>query len=132
MQHLAREAFDHSRALAGDSPYPPLLAFADDSDYWRAMCKVVMEGDLELARIEIDENISVPRDVLRSLQKEHGIDVDDLPFKARFAAMTAQQLGWVAFEDYMMLLADVEPEQREEFRAQVKRFVQEALSRAFS
>ena len=132
MRHLAREAFDQSRALAGDSLYPPLLAFTEDSDYWRAVCKIVIDGDLELARIEIDEDIWVPRHVLRSLQKEHGIDADDLRFKARFAAMTAQQLGWVAFEDFMTLLADVEPEQREEFRAQVKRFVQEALSRAFS
>ena len=132
MRHLAREAFDQSRALAGDSLYPPLLAFTEDSDYWRAVCKIVIDGDLELARIEIDEDIWVPRHVLRSLQKEHGIDVDDLRFKARFAAMTAQQLGWVAFEDFMTLLADVEPEQREEFRAQVKQFIQEALTQSFS
>ncbi len=132
MRHLAREAFDQSRALAGDSLYPPLLAFTEDSDYWRAVCKIVIDGDLELARIEIDEDIWVPRHVLRSLQKEHGIDADDLRFKARFAAMTAQQLGWVAFEDFMTLLADVEPEQREEFRAQVKQFIQEALTQSFS
>ncbi len=132
MRHLAREAFDQSRALAGDSLYPPLLAFTEDSDYWRAVCKIVIDGDLELARIEIDEDIWVPRHVLRSLQKEHGIDVDDLRFKARFAAMTAQQLGWVAFEDFITLLADVEPEQREEFRAQVKQFIQEALTQSFS
>jgi len=132
MRHLAHEAFDHSSVLAGNSPYPPVLAFAEDSDYWRAVCRIVMEGDLELARIEIDENVSVPRHVLRSLQKEHGVDDDDLRFKARFAAMTAQSLGWVAFEDFMMLQADVEPEQREEFRVQVKQFIREALAQAFS
>jgi len=132
MRHLAHEAFDHSSVLAGNSPYPPVLAFAEDSDYWRAVCRIVMEGDLELARIEIDENVSVPRHVLRSLQKEHGVDNDDLRFKARFAAMAAQSLGWVAFEDFMMLQADVEPEQREEFRVQVKQFIREALAQAFS
>ncbi len=132
MRHLAREAFDHSSALAGNSLYPPVLAFAEESDYWRAVCKIAMEGDLELARIEIDEDISVPRQVLRSLQKEHGVDRDDLRFKARFAAMTAQSLGWVAFEDFMMLLADIEPEQREEFRVQVKQFIREALAQTFS
>ena len=132
MQYLAREAFDRSRALAGDSPYPPVLAFAEDSDYWRAVCRIVMEGDLDFARAEIEEGISEPRRVLRSLQKEHGGDADDLEFKARFAAMTAQQLGWVAFEDFIMLLADVEPEQREQFRDQVKQFIQTGLGRAFS
>ncbi len=71
MRHLAHEAFDHSSVLAGNSPYPPVLTFAEDSDYQRAVCRIVMEGDLELARIEIDENVSVPRHVLRSLQKEH-------------------------------------------------------------
>ena len=29
MRHLAHEAFDHSSVLAGNSPYPPVLAFAE-------------------------------------------------------------------------------------------------------
>jgi len=34
------------------------------------------------------------------------------------------QLGWVAFEDFMLLLADIEPADREAFRARVKQVMQ--------
>ena len=130
MRHLARGHYEHARELAGGSRYPPALSLAEDSDYWRAVCKVVMEGDLELARIEIDEGISVPRSVLRSLQESGGGASDDLGLKSRFAAMAALTLGWVAFEDFMLILADVEPEQRDALRARIKQFIQDTIDQS--
>jgi AcrR family transcriptional regulator len=132
MRHLARGHFEHASELAQGSLLPPVLSLADDSEYWRAICQVVMEGDLELARTEIDEDLSVPRRVLRSLEEEYGDDVDELELKARFAALAAQTLGWVAFEEFMLLLADVEPQQREALRAEVKRVMQETIERSLS
>ena len=55
MQHLAREHFDHAMALQGDGAYPPPLSLAEDVRYWRAIAQAVIEGDLELAGIEIAE-----------------------------------------------------------------------------
>ena len=104
---------------------PPALSISEDTRYWRATCQVVMDGDMELARIEIDEDISVPRRALRELQQRDGFGDDDLKFKARFAAIAALQLGWVAFEDFMMLVADVPEHQRESLRAEVKRLIEQ-------
>ena len=53
----------------------------------------MMEGDLELARIEVDEDISIPRRALCALMERFDIADDDLEFKARFAAAAALQLG---------------------------------------
>ena len=127
MRHLALGHYEHSLALAGGAELPPALSLAEDTGYWRAVCQVVMDGDLALARIEVDEDISVPRRVLSSVQQRLGASDDDLALKARFAAMAAMQLGWVAFEDFMLLLADVPPEQRETLRDHVGRFMQEAV-----
>ena len=82
-----------------------------------------MEGALELARVEIDEGISVPRRAFEALIERTGASPDDLDFKARFTALTALQLGWVAFEDFMLLIADVDEEDRAALRERVKAVV---------
>jgi AcrR family transcriptional regulator len=130
MRKLAREHYEHALELSGDAPFPPVLSLAEDSGYWRAVCRVVMEGDLDLARIEIDEDLSVPRRVLRSFEAKADAGSDPLELKARFAAMAALQLGWVAFEDFMLLLADVDPVDRESVRARVKDFVGRSIDEA--
>lgn len=125
MSLLANEHWKGARARDGDDLLPPALSISEDTRYWRATCQVVMDGDIGLARIEIDENISVPRHALRALQQRAGVADDDIAFKARFAAIAALQLGWVAFEDFMMLVADVPERQRESLRTEVERIVEE-------
>jgi AcrR family transcriptional regulator len=121
---LANEHWNRARARDGDDLLPPALSLSEDTRYWRATSQVVMDGDMELARIEIDEDISVPRHALHALQLRAGIADDDIAFKARFAAIAALQLGWVAFEDFMMLVADVPESQRESLRTEVKSIVE--------
>ncbi len=122
---LANDHWNAARQRDGDDLVPPVLSLIEDTRYWRATCQAVMDGDMDLARIEIDENISVPRHALRAMQQRDGVADDDLSYKARFAAIAALQLGWVAFEDFMMLVADVPEQQRESLRAEVKRLVEQ-------
>jgi len=123
MRALAAEHFAHASERAGGSPIPPALQLADDPRYWRAICQCVMEGDLELARIEVDEGISVPRRAREALAKQLAVADDDLDFKARFAAVAALQLGWVALEDFVMLISDVAEPDREAVRDRVKHLI---------
>ena len=64
-----------------------------------------MDGDLELARVEVDEGVSVPRATLERLLERGEIAPDDLDFRARFALGVTLQLGWAAFEDFGLLMA---------------------------
>lgn len=123
MRKLAQDHFENATRLAGGGPIPPALSLAEDPIYWRAVCQTVMEGDLDLARIEVDEGISVPRRALRALRKLRGVAPDDEDFKARFAAGVALQLGWVAFEEFVLLVADVDERERDEVRRRVKQLV---------
>lgn len=152
MRKLARDHHASMRALSGGDPVPRALSLAEDPRYWRALCHVVLEGDLDLARIEIDEGVSVPRGALESLLRDRGRDPDaegsvrdeaegsvrdeaegsdpyDLDFRVRFAATAALQLGWVALEDFVLMLAEIEDVDRDDVRRRVRRIVASLLPR---
>jgi AcrR family transcriptional regulator len=130
IRHLARGHYAHSLELAGGRPIPRALSLSEDRPYFRALCQSVMDGDLELVRaVESDDELSVPRRVMRDLQGRHP-QGDELEVKAHFANLAAMQLGWVAFEELLFLNAQVGPDQRESFRETVKRLMQEMIDRA--
>lgn len=120
MRSLAHEHFEHAMEKQGDADHPPALSLADDSGYWRAICQTVISGDLELAAIEIEEGASVPRHVFESIQRARGVSETTAAHKAAFIVMAVQQLGWVAFERFFFLLADVQPHEEGEVRAHAR------------
>jgi len=120
MAALAAEHWRHSLERAGGAAIPPALSLAEDVRYWRATARAVIEGDLELVRVEIDEGLSVPRRAFEALRAELGAAPNDLDFKADFALLVATQLGCVAFEPFVMLLADVDEADRDAFRERLK------------
>ena len=120
MHHLASIHLAHATESSVEGSIPRALQLADDPLYWRAICRCVMEGDLELAGLEVDEGISVPRRALESLMARLEISDTDLDFKAKFAAIAALQLGWAALEDFVLLISDVDESEREAVRDRVK------------
>ncbi|MCP4906339.1 MAG: TetR family transcriptional regulator [bacterium] len=132
MKQLAHGHFEYARMLTGDSIFPPALSLSQDSNYWRAISHIAMDGDLDLARIEIDEGVSVPRLTLKKLRTKTAGEMDDLVVKARLAGVAALQLGWVAFEDYLLMAVDAhEEEDRETLLAEVKKSIENAIVQAF-
>lgn len=131
IRHLARGHYAHSLELAGGEAMPPPLSLGEDRAYFRALCQSVMDGDLELVRaVESDDELSVPRRVMRDLQGRHPRG-DDLDVKARLANLSAMQLGWVAFEELLMLIAEIDPGEREAFRDRAKELMQEMIDQSF-
>jgi AcrR family transcriptional regulator len=128
MRLLARDHQANMLEISGGDPVPPALSLAEDPRYWRALCHVVLEGDLELARVEIDEGVSVPRGALAALRARRGGEGDDEDFRVRFAALAALQLGWVALEDFVVMQAELEDMDREELRRRVRRVIASLLS----
>ena len=120
MASLAAEHWRNSLARADGGPVPPALSLFEDARYWRATARAVIEGDLDLARVEIDEGFSVPRRGIEALRLQRGASADDLDFKAQAALLIATQLGYVAFENFALLLADVPEQQRSALRERVK------------
>jgi AcrR family transcriptional regulator len=127
MRELATEHYARSLEATGGGDFPPPLSLNEDRRYFRALCQSVMDGDLALVMtVDLDDEVSVPRRVLRSLRARHP-DSDDAEMRANFAVMAAMQLGWVAFEDLMMMIAEVDPGDEDAFRERVKRAMQHMI-----
>lgn len=120
MASLAAEHWQNSLERADGEPVPPALSLAEDTRYWRATARAVIEGDMELARVEIDEGFSVPRRAIEALRSLGGETADDLDFKADAALLISSQLGYVVFERFAMLLADVPETERDALRERVR------------
>jgi len=120
MATLAAEHWQNTLDRTGGEAIPPPLALAEDTRYWRATARAVIEGELDLVRVEIDEGLSVPRNALEATRERVGAAPDDLNFKADMALMIVSQLGYVAFEPFAMMLADIRADEREAFRDKVK------------
>ena len=120
MAALAAEHWHNSLERAGGAPIPPALSLAEDTRYWRATARAVIEGDMALARVEIDQGLSVPRRALEAVREQTGAGVNDPDLEVAFALMVAAQLGWVAFESFAMLVVDVAEDDRDAFRERLR------------
>jgi len=130
MARLAAEHWQNSLERSGGDPIPPALSLAQDTRYWRATARAVIEGDLDLARIEIDAGLSVPRRVLDTLRERLGEEADALDFQVDFALAVATQLGWVAFEPFAMLLTGIEEGERVAFRKRIEERLEDWIEAA--
>lgn len=131
MASLALEHWENTQARSAGAAIPPPLALQEDARYWQAVCRAVIEGDMDLARVAIDEGVSVPRHSFAKIREQNQISEDDLEAKAQFSFLVAGQLGWVAFEEYLIRLADVEEADRHAFREHVKGLFDEMASGFF-
>ncbi len=122
MARLADEHWRNTRARieASGGIFPPALALAEDARYWRATCHAVLEGDLELAAVELEEGKSVPRQVRDALMRPDMAPAEALELEADFAFLMISQLGWVAFEAFAFLVNEVEGDAKEAVRALVR------------
>lgn len=97
VRKLAEEHVANATARSG-GPLPAPLTLGLDEQYWQVISRLVLEGDLELAGLEFDEEISVPRRAFDVLASEHG---DSIDLKAGVAASMALELGWTAFKPFV-------------------------------
>jgi len=120
MRQMAHQHYEAVRALSDGRPIPPPLTAPEDQRYWRAVVRATIEGDLELARTEIDEGVSVSRSALDFLTERRGLDEPTIGLKAALAEGTALQLGWMALEPFLFLVANVSDDEQEEVRARIR------------
>ena len=120
---LARDHFEHANKRAGDNPVPPPLSLGQDTDYWQALVRLILDNDLEAATAEINEGISIPRQVIQSFTGRES--PADAPLKVRslFAAIIAVELGWASLEPYALMMSGIEPEDTERARDYARQMV---------
>lgn len=120
MEHMARQHYEAMRAMS-QGPVPPPITLPADQRYWWAIVRATIEGDLELAGVEMTSGASLIRDVVEYAVKRLGLTEPTIELKAGMAELAAVQLGWLTMERFIFLAVGVEPEEEEQVREQVRR-----------
>lgn len=119
MRQLATEHFTNATERAGGGAIPPPLTLAEDDGYWQGVIRTVLDGDLELATVEVADGVSVPQRALHALADASGLTAADVELKSNVAAVVALQLAWVALEPFVFAVTEVADDEREAVRAHI-------------
>ena len=121
MKRLVHEhhEFAAQQRLGGILPAP--LGLIGDQRYLRAVARCVLDGEMGLARTELDEGVSVPNQTLATLTAMQHLDEPTLAMKADLALAAATEMGWAALEPFLFLVAGVRPSEQQEVRELVRR-----------
>ena len=106
--------FAAQQRMGGIVPAP--LGLTGDQRYLRAVARCVLDGEMGLARIELDEGVSVPNQALVALTEHHQLREPTLAMKAELALAAATEMGWAALEPFLFLVAGVRPNEQHEVR----------------
>ena len=128
-RHLAEEHFAHAQQRAQGALVPPALTLGEDSQYLRAMVRLVLDGHLQTAVREISEGYSIPGQVQQYIAGRYRDGQAPPEVKARLAATFAMEMGWAALEPLLLKMADVGESEmdavRDSARALARRFLNE-------
>ena len=119
-RHLAQEHMRNAMARGlSNFGAPPALTLGRDQQYANAVVRSVLDGELELATRDMGDGTSVPRLVLGKLTEAVGGQVPATQIKSALALAMATELAWAALEEYIFVMADVQPHEAEAVRQEV-------------
>lgn len=122
MSRLVEEHAKYASTRSKGKPLPAPLALVDDPAYLRAIVRSVLDDEMELARMEITQGVSVPRNALTHLANTTALDQIDTRLKARLALGIAMEMGWAALEPFIFAVTGTETdEEKDALRAEARR-----------
>lgn len=122
MRELAREHWENTAARDRDEhDVPPPLALAQDQEYILAVIRCVVDGEMELATLELDDGISVPRRIVDELIVDPEFDYTPAQIKAIAAAFMATELAWAVFGKYILKMVDADSTEAKYVEAAIAR-----------
>lgn len=128
MSRLVAEHAAYASTRSKGKPLPAPLALVDDPGYLRAIVRSVLDDEMELARTEITEGVSVPRNALLHVANTDNLDDVSTSLKARLALGMAMEMGWAALEPFIFAVTGTESTaEKDALRAEARRLQIEQL-----
>lgn len=125
MTRLVEEHARYAKEQSDGRAIPAPLALSGDQKYLRAVVRAVLDDEMELARTELDEGVSIPRGALEHARaRAHSGGkgaMSDVELKASVAVGMALEMGWAALEPFLFAVADVSGDERDQVRDLAKR-----------
>lgn len=101
MTKLVKDHESYAVGQSKDKRYPAPLALTGDQRYLRAVLRCVLDGEMELAEMELTTDSSVPRAALTAEMKRRNVSRADAQLKAAFGLFMATEMGWAALEPFI-------------------------------
>lgn len=122
MEHLVHEHHSYAMEQSRRQPLPAPFALLGDPTYLRAVVRAVLDNEMSLARTELTEDVSVPRNAMMHLTRERGQDQPSIDLKAKVGLSMAMEMGWAALEPFILSVVDASsPEEQEQVRLAARR-----------
>ena len=114
MLRLVHEHAEFAKEQSRGAPVPAPLTLKDDQRYLRAVVRSVLDGEMELAQMELTAGVSVPRRALQHVVDARQLSSADAETKAMVTIGMAMEMGWAALEPLLFAVAEVSDEQEKE------------------
>ena len=119
---LVEQHAEDVREKSHGNPIPDALVLTSEPRYLRAVVRAVLDNEMELATMELEAGVSIPRGALQHVAKMRHLDVPDTQIKALAAIGMALEMGWAALEPFIFSVADVQGKEQEQVREIVRKF----------
>lgn len=115
MVRLVEDHRNFVKAEGGGDPLPPPMLLLEQRRYLRAVAHCVLDGELDLALIEVTEGLSVPRAAFDHMRAARG-GTADIELKSALCVAMALEMGWVLLEPFIFAVAEVDDSEVSEAR----------------
>lgn len=138
MHHLAHEhaenaaqrsAREQPASVKGILSNPPPLTLAEDRYYQLAVLRCVLDGEFELATVDVNEGVSVPRKVLEETAQALGQQHASTDLKAAIAVAMCIEQAWAALDKYILYMIQASPDETAAIRETVAKESRALLNR---
>lgn len=110
MVRLVEEHRNFVKQEGGGDPIPPPMLLLEQRRYIRAVAHCVLDGEIDLALLEVTEGLSVPRAAFDHVRASRG-GTADIELKSALCVAMALEMGWVLLEPFIFAVAEVSDEE---------------------
>ena len=128
---MSRLVDEHAKWVAERSagdPIPTPFGLREDQRYLRAVVRAMLDGEVELAQMELTNNVSVPRRAMQHISETAGLSEPNVQLKAAMAVTMALEMGWAALEPFIFAVTDTTSDEVEDVRSEARHIRREMVS----
>ena len=102
--------------------YQP-LGLGIDKTYITAIIRCAIDGDLDLATIELDQGLSVPRKITKEFYKDNLENIDNIEAKSRMAMIMSSEIAWALLEPYLIITLEIKDKEKDKVKNRIIEFI---------
>jgi AcrR family transcriptional regulator len=120
MSRLVEEHAAWASQKSQGDPIPTPFALREDQRYLRAVVRSLLDGETELAEMELTQNVSVPRRAMQHIAHTAHLEAPNVQLKAAVAMTMALEMGWAVLEPFLFSVTETTEDEVEAVRTQAR------------